>query len=105
MKALPEFANGAILHARDIVPAAGDAPADGLAASPHGRGAFLMQAAVGDPDLAAVMPSTEVVDDVLGPAGPVPGSSVCLTIRAMLEQERTMVELFLVRLRGDAFVT
>ena len=83
----------------------GDAPADGIAEAPHGNGTLLMQSAVGDPKLSAVMPSAEVVDVVLGTAAPAAGSSDCLTMRAMLEQELTMMELFLVRLRGDAFVT
>jgi len=85
--------------------AVGDAPVDGLAEESHGRGAFLMQAAAGDPDLTAVMPSTEVVDAVLGSAAPASGSSDCLILRAMLEQELTMMELLLVCLRGNAFVT
>jgi len=51
------------------------------------------------------MPSTEVVDAVLGSAAPASGSSDCLILRAMLEQELTMMELLLVCLRGDAFVT
>jgi len=79
--------------ATTISTAVGDAPVDGLAEESHGRGAFLMQAAAGDPDLAAVMPSTEVVDAVLGSAAPASGSSDCLILRAMLEQELTMMEL------------
>ena len=73
MKALLEFVNGTILHAGDILlisTAVGDAPVDGVAEESHGRGAFLMQAAAGDPDLAAVMPSTEVVNAVLAQRRP-----------------------------------
>ena len=88
-----------------ISTAVGDAPVDGFAEESHGRGAFSMQAAAGDPDLAAVMPSTEVVDAVLGSAAPASGSFDCLIVRAMLEPELTRMELLLVCLRGDAFVT
>jgi len=70
----------------------------------QGYAAFLMQAAVEDPDLAVALPEEEVVDLVFGAALPVPASARAWRMRCRLEEELTMMELFIARLHGPAFV-
>jgi len=63
-----------------------------------------MQAAVEDPDLAVALPEEEVVELVLGAALLVPASAHAWRMRCRQEEELTMMELFITRLHGPAFV-
>ena len=78
--------------------------AGGVCDAEQGYAAFLMQAAVEDPDLAVALPEEEVVDLVFGAALPVPASARAWRMRCRLEEELTMMELFIARLHGPAFV-
>lgn len=75
----------------------------GVGSAEHSTGNFLLQLAIEDANLALALPATAVVDVVLGGTVHTPGSLEASTMRCRLEEELTMMELFITRMRTPDF--
>jgi len=73
--------------------------------TPPGPRDFLVLRAVGDDAIAAILPSADVIDAMLGTVEHAPSSPAAARLRGMINEDLILVQLFLQRMRTPAFLS
>ena len=72
---------------------------------PGGLGEFLVQAAVDDDAIVTMLPSSELIDVVLGTVEHAPNSPAAAVLRDKTNEDIILLQLFLLRMRTPAFLS
>jgi len=72
---------------------------------PGGLGEFLVQAAVDDDAIVTMLPSSELIDVVLGTVEHAPNSPAATVLRDKTNEDIILLQLFLLRMRTPAFLS
>ena len=72
---------------------------------PGGLGEFLVQAAVDDDAIVTMLPSSELIDVVLGPVEHAPNSPAAAVLRDKINEDIILLQLFKLRMRTPAFLS